>query len=225
MSPEELASLLERKGIVEPSSASDRLVVSREFEDEVDSVRASIADRGAFDDLVTEHVEDEDVVGTLYDLGDREFAATLVATGRRLDGLSGDELARVALVLTEVAADDDPPAEVPEIFVPVGFERLQTALSLVPKAVVYVWLEDCPTCETVRDDFDELYSTPPPDVGWFAVYGPDSSERLYEEYDVVGGPTVLFFVGGEVDARLQGAHPRRTLEAEVQLLRDLDVAG
>lgn len=116
-----------------------------------------------------------------------------------------------------------PPDEgAPEAFVPVSGERLPFHVALHDKAVVYVWRHDCPPCEAVRDDFDDLVdASARPDVGRFAVYGPDSAARLSELYDVAGGPVTLFFHHGVVDARLYGAHPRAVLAAELDTLRAL----
>ncbi len=223
--PSNVASILERDGIIDQSADTAELTVSEAFASEVASVRASLTEQGQSEEIVTDAVDDTEAIQLLNDVEDTEFIATFVVLNRQLQDVPTHVKAQSALALTAITSAQQSPEEIPRIFLPVGFDRLQTALKFVPKAVVYVWLEDCPTCEIVRDDFDELFTTPPPDIGWFAVYGPDCSERLYDTYEVVGGPTVLFFVDGEVDTRLQGAQPRQTLEQEIQYLRDIDIAA
>lgn len=86
---------------------------------------------------------------------------------------------------------------------------------------MYIWLDDCEPCETVHEDLDDIFEQPVDDLALFSVYGPDHAELLAEEYDVSGGPTVLFFHTGTVDARLYGAQHREVLETEIEKHRAL----
>jgi hypothetical protein len=58
-----------------------------------------------------------------------------------------------------------------------------------------------------------------PQLALFAAYGPDAAELLQDRYGVQGGPTTLFVVDGEVDARLQGAHYPEAIEHEFEQLK------
>ncbi|KAB1190447.1 hypothetical protein GJR96_15830 [Haloferax sp. MBLA0076] len=126
--------------------------------------------------------------------------------------------------LEAVARDPAPDSGAPELFLPVHADQLAFYLSSVRKAVVYVWRDDCPPCETVRSDLDTLVTDPIASVGLFAVYGPGDPETLADQYDVRGGPTLLFVVDGKVDIRLQGAQYTDIVEKELSHLADTELA-
>lgn len=120
-----------------------------------------------------------------------------------------------------------PPAHTrgaPPHFLAIPGDLLQGVLNLHRAAVVYVWKQDCPPCEIVRDDLGEIFDSDPDDIALFAVFGPESEDLLKDAYDVVGAPTLLFALNGSVDARLLGAHSREVVAAEVDNLRNLAFA-
>lgn len=126
--------------------------------------------------------------------------------------------------LEAVARDPAPDSGAPELFLPVHADQLGFYLSSVRKAVVYVWRDDCPPCDTVRSDLDTLITEPIESIGLFAVYGPDDPATLAEQYGVHGGPTLLFVIDGSVDIRLQGAQYTDIVEKELSHLKDVDCA-
>lgn len=121
-----------------------------------------------------------------------------------------------ALSIFDSFRDPPPDHGAPKAFLPVSGNRLPLLVSLYEKALVYVWREDCPPCDLVKEDLDELLSTPPTELALFAVYGPDSAENLHDWYDIQAGPATLFFLRGEVDARLYGAYHTEVLETEIE---------
>lgn len=108
----------------------------------------------------------------------------------------------------------------PAAFLAVHGSRLPFLLSLYRRAVVYVWREDCPPCEGMREALEEAFPEPPSDLALLAVFGPDDPELLADEYGVTAGPTTLFAVGGAVDARLVGSHYADVVRQEVEALRN-----
>ncbi|WP_144906065.1 thioredoxin family protein [Halobellus captivus] len=117
---------------------------------------------------------------------------------------------------------DGPPADgAPMAFLPISGTRLPLVANIYEKAVVYVWLDDCDPCETVRRDLDEIFGDVCEDLALFAVYGPAHQELLADQYDVRGGPAVLFFYEGLVDARLYGAQYQDVFETEIEKHRAL----
>jgi thiol-disulfide isomerase/thioredoxin len=118
-----------------------------------------------------------------------------------------------ALLLGSLMNEMEKTAGVPDLFIPVSGEALPPLLTMYDRAIVYVWRHDCDPCDLVREDLEVLCTPSPEDVVLLAVDGPDSAEFLQKEYEVAGGPTVLFVKNGRVDARLLGAHSREALES------------
>jgi thiol-disulfide isomerase/thioredoxin len=134
---------------------------------------------------------------------------------------TAEEVIRWTAVLDQFRADGPPTDGTPEPFLTVSGEKFPSFLELFSPAVVYIWRRDCEPCDVVRADFEAIFEEPPGDIALLSVYGPDNSRMLHEEYDIAGGPTVLFIVDGRVDARLVGAHTRSKLESEIEILRDI----
>jgi len=111
---------------------------------------------------------------------------------------------------------------VPEAFVPVSGERLPFYAALHNTAIVYVWREECPPCDRVREIFDDIFDDPPDDMALLSVYGPDSATKLHEWYDIVGGPATVFFYQGSPEARMYGAYERSTFEKEIERHRNIE---
>lgn len=137
-----------------------------------------------------------------------------------LPDLTTERTYQVFLVLDQlyrgVARSEGAPAS----FAPIRGDQLGFVIDLFPRAIVYIWLEDCPPCDTVREDFDRLFPEQPEDLGLFAVYGPEYEDLLRERYDVVGGPTTLFVEDGRVSTRLHKAPSLDVLENEIGILRE-----
>ncbi len=144
--------------------------------------------------------------------------ADYVILSERTELGHGDKLR--ALSIFDGLLEDAPDEGAPKAFLPVAGDRLPLHVNLYEKAIVYIWREECPPCATLRERFDAIFDAPPADVGLFSVYGPDHARALYEWYDVSGGPAILYFIGGEVDARMYGDYERSTIETEIDKLRD-----
>jgi len=161
----------------------------------------------------------------LLDVSDR--APSTLAEFLALSEIAEEGALTQTDVLTMVSAldsfgEETPPSDgSPEAFLPVSGERIPLLVTIYGKAIVYVWLDDCDPCETVRADLDEIFDDVPDDMALFSVYGPDHASLLAEEYDVNGGPAVLFFRDREIDARLYGAQYQDVLDTEIRKHRDL----
>lgn len=147
------------------------------------------------------------------------IAAEYLALAERTDLSHLDRLQ--ALSLFDMFFDPPPDAGTPGAFAPVSGHRLPFHVALRNKALVYVWRHDCPPCESVCDNFNEIFDEPLEDLALFAVYGPDTAAKLYEWYGVIGGPATLFFHQGEVEARMYGAYNRSVFETEIERHRRL----
>lgn len=184
-------------------------------------IRDEVADAGsaaAVDRLVDEYEATLD--GPLLDVlaDDRDLLVAALGVIERLPDLAVDELVQ-AVQYVDLLQRPLPPIDgVPEPFLPVPGDRLTPYLGLNRVAVVYVWRHDCDPCDVMREEFESMADELSPEMALFAVYGPDSVEHLQDRYGVQGGPTTLFVVDGEVDARLQGAHYPEAIEHEFEQL-------
>lgn len=147
------------------------------------------------------------------------FLAQYLTIRQAAGGLDFETAIRVTLLIDDFDAPTPPTDGSPDHFFSVRGETLPTLLTIFPVAIVYIWREECPECDTVRDDLEAIFSEPPSDISLFSIYGPDCASFLEDEYNVVGGPTTLFVVDGEIDSRLQGAHFKQVLETEIREMR------
>lgn len=168
--------------------------------------------------LVRERVDREVAVDALVELGreDPRTVAELCATAEVTDAAEDDLLALLP-TLRLFRPEAEPTAGVPDAFIPVQGSHVSPLSRVYATSLVYVWLDDCPPCDTVREDLDAIFAEPR-GVMPFAVYGPAHEAVLAEEYDLNAGPALLFLREGRVETRLYGAQPRGAVENELSKL-------
>lgn len=221
------------------TTVDGEVTTSGRFESAVDDYLDEVAglDREGLADLVAGRVDRPGVVDPLAALGaeDPRTVAELCALADFLDPEPGktdgndagptsgdpadlpDGWLSLLPVLRLFRPIEQPMDGVPDSFVPVPATHLPHLTRVYSPALVYVWLDDCDPCETVRADLDSVFEVPR-EVMPFAVYGPDHREFLAEEYEVTAGPVVLFVRDGVVDSRLYGAQGAGSIEAELGVL-------
>lgn len=203
--------------------ADDSVSLSPSFESSVDDYREAIADssREALASLITECVNEERVVEPLVRLGEKDprTVAELRALHDHLSTQSeGNELTLLP-VLRLFRADDIRTDGSPEPFVPVPGDQLPQLATIYSPVLVYVWLDDCPPCDTLKNRLESIFDQPR-GILPFSVYGPDHKEFLAREYDITAGPAILFVKDGTVDARLYGAHGTDVIIDELERLQE-----
>lgn len=133
-------------------------------------------------------------------------------------------ISRVEALLTAVVLNQNKPLRsdgVPEVFIPVRGLDLPRIVGLCQRCLVYAWREECPPCDAVRESFDKLFADESPaDLVTVAVYGPDYAELLERDYDIVGAPTILFTLDGQIDSRLVGETSQEAIAHEIRVLRN-----
>jgi thiol-disulfide isomerase/thioredoxin len=169
--------------------------------------------------LVGDRLEREAVVEPFAELGveDPRYVAELFALRDHLEPSPDEDWLALLPVLWLFRSTGTPTDGVPDPFVPVPATHLPHLTRIYSPAIVYVWLDDCPPCETVKSDLESIFEEPR-ELMPFAVYGPDHREFLAETYGVTAGPALLFMLGGRVDSRLYGAQPERTVRSELSTL-------
>lgn len=216
-----LAELL-TAGIVTEADDGETLRLTTAFEERFEAERRAVSmlgDGRLADTLVG--MLDETVAESLAAAAEEgsDVAATACAVAAFDPDASSDELARIVVTVDQLRRGFAPSDGCPPHFTPVHGDHLGLLLPAAGRSVVFVWRNHCSPCESMRTEFAQLFPDPPEDLNLFAVYGPESAALLQREYDVVGGPTTLFTLGGRVDSRLQGAHHRETIENELAALR------
>lgn len=227
MNPEQIVEQLIGDGILEPNS-DDRLRLGDEFRESVEEIRTATtdADENETDALFEGVVDDPDVRAQLSPLveDDTGILASYLALSERLDELTHLQTLRIALVTDQIDAKPPRLDDAPEWFLPISGEKLETISSMYDRCIVYIWRDDCPACDSVRENFEELFTSgAPDDVMLLSIYGPECPEYLNDEFGVVGGPTTLFMLNGTVDVRIQGTKGQKVLEREIEKIRERTV--
>lgn len=85
------------------------------------------------------------------------------------------------------------------------------------RVVVLVTKADCTPCEEVQSKLTTIVTEEiiPEDVILVEVPGADAQRLLWEEYDVVGAPTLLFYRHGQVEMRLTGNPHLQQLRSDI----------
>lgn len=172
-------------------------------------------------------VDDTSLADIFADIhgGHNDLFVTYRALNDTVEDRSELEYVQLLAILDQLQRPPAPSDGVPESFFAVHGDLLRLLIEVHPAAIVYVWRHECDPCDLVRQDLDELFEHPPDDLALFAVYGPDWAELLAREYDVGGGPTVLFTLNGTVDCRLVGAYDPDVLKREIETHRGIAHQG
>lgn len=216
MDPTTLIDTLIDCGVLHETHASE-IKISSHFATAVNSYEDSIQE-GSGDDTVNFLSNRFDHVPTARLADAVNHDPLFVARLRKIVELS-PEFSFKQAIISSVIIDNisiDPPLDgVPDSFLPLYGHRIPAVVPLFDHAIIYIWLEDCPPCETMYNEFNDLFPEPPADLSLFAVYGPNSKRLLATEFDITAGPVTLFVSGGNIDCRLWGAHYQDTIESEI----------
>jgi hypothetical protein len=177
---------------------------------------------GEIRQLISSRFEHDNVIETLCETAheDLELAATYIELNDRIEVPITMEWIGLYPVFLYRHTRSEPATGIPNSFAPIPVEKMTSISRLFSPMVVYIWRENCDPCDQMRDTFNRIFPEPPADMAVFSVYGPENPTLLREEFDVGGAPTTLFVRETGVDARLTGAHYRRTIEKELSLLRE-----
>lgn len=193
-------------------------VFSASFRDRVDDYETELAlqDGEAIAEYVHEELPELGVpnADSTFDADDAPYLAELLALA---DHLADVETTLQVFPTLDLFGETPPPMDgTPELFVQVTGPRLRTLAKVYERLIVYAWGYECPPCDTVQGDFEELLEDPIEGIPMVSVCGEDCAGLLYEEFELRGAPTVLFVLDGRVDLRLEGAQHRNVLERELE---------
>lgn len=210
-------------GVLVPTT-DEELQLGDAFLDRLETQEAFVHDRDEdeWKTLLSRHCDDAEAVDALVAVSGEcpELVAEYLALTEETQLPHADRL-RVLPSFDSIRPDGPPDDGVPDAFLAVGGSRLPFVVNMFDRSIVYVWKHDCGPCDLVRADFDDVFETSPDDLGLFAVHGPSAARFLYDQYRVDGAPTTLFFLDGDVDARLRAAHSPDVLANEIEKLRTL----
>jgi thiol-disulfide isomerase/thioredoxin len=228
-SPDDPIERLIAHGVFEPA-ADGGLAPASDFRTAVATHRETLAEAAPEDAraAVAALTDDETARTALRAdaVADDGLVARYVALRDRVDDLDPERALALAVVTGQVERGTPRSGGAPDGFLPVGGDDLVDLVALYRRCIVYAWREGCAPCDQTREHFDALFADgPPEDVMCLSVYGPDCPRLLSEEFDVVGAPTTLFTLEGEVDARLVGLPAREAVESEVETLRERSLSS
>lgn len=149
---------------------------------------------------------------------DLAFLDKYVAVAQKAPDLSFEEQLTLVFIIDQFIPPRLPFDGVPESFLPVRGQHLQTAIKLHSQAVVYAWRRECSGCDLMKETLTEVLDRSEQQCSLFAVYGPNCAALLQEQFDIHGAPTTLFCTDGRVDSRLAGAQHAGSVEAELQMI-------
>jgi len=221
MDPNVMVGRLQESGSIEDTGdGTFRLTeefhsIVKEHEDDLQDVDGDVDGVSAAVDLDEQYVEQV--------AGNAALLARWLALEQQGD-FDREDVPKLLVFLTHVEEFGEEITGVPEPFTPVPGDRVAGLVNFHPRAIIYVWREECRPCDIVKEWFEELFPEPPDDIGLYAVYGPDWAETVQEQLDVTVGPTTLFVVDGKVDCRHIGARTKASLEKEIENLRMLSCA-
>lgn len=196
-------------------SAGDTIEIHSEFRETVEQCKNT---------PVTESPLDQETRDALK-RDDNLFLTRFDALREHLSSLSIEDQIRILVSLDRFVSSVQAGGS-PDGFLPIRGDRVRPLTTLVARSVVYVWLDDCDPCEIVKQDLEHLCRDLDPDggIGLFSVYGPEWARVLREQYDVAGGPAILFMLGNTVDVRLYGPNARATVKHELEYLLELNTS-
>jgi len=104
-----------------------------------------------------------------------------------------------ALVLLAKEASNSP-------FTRISGTNIEEFLDFSEECIIFVSKDDCDPCDRVRERISSLVEQDliPEQVMLAEVFGPDYQEVLYDTFDVIGAPTVLFCTEQQIELRLLG---------------------
>jgi len=158
-----------------------------------------------------------DAVGNGDELGDAAHPEDASGTDSETAALSAFVPGAI-LVLEHVMNGYPRTAGTPEGFLSIGGDQLELALACFDRTVLFVWRDDCPTCDSMAAEIEALLDGREPTVPLLSLFGPDATTVLRERYDVFGAPTTLFVRDGEVESRILGSRHKEAIAGELDIL-------
>jgi len=221
MDVSEVLDTLVAAGLIEEDGTTDDLSHTEKWRQLIASEQDRFSEAGTDAYVASLPVDSRHAarLETVADI-DQPFLVRFGAVARETGSEFADILASV--VVLDFVENGLPRSEgSPDAFLPVRGTQLRTAVRLLDRSFVYAWREDCPPCDAMREQLDELFETPPAGVTFLSVYGPDCARLLAEEFDVPGAPVIMSVVDGEVDARMFGPQHGPVIEREIETLQEM----
>lgn len=137
----------------------------------------------------------------------REMLVAHLAVASHVDAdYAAEELARMAMLVADVAPASPIPPEVDEL----DDDGYEAFLAANERAVVTVWKRHCAPCRALKDDLDELLAVLPDAAAVGGVDG-ESVPEFRRTYEVAAAPSILLFRDGELREAYRGRVPTEVL--------------
>lgn len=207
---------LEKSDIIRFSDDGDMTLTSK-FDEAVDEERSRLDNGGVSDSGVEQFFESVDIDPDLS----KEYP-NLFAIAIAIDRLSGRDIGEdiwdLAIAIDQIREEPPKTGGVPNGFLPLRAHRVGMVADLYSHVIAYFWREDCDPCDEVAANLEDINHERLDEATRVAAHGPSAPKKLYEEYDIGGGPTLLFFSGGKVKTRVLGPTTVNQIEHCVDIL-------
>jgi len=129
--------------------------------------------------------------------------------------LSSEEALKSLVIVENMIGGNNKLEGTPDGFIPIDMKFTNLSTQIFDNFLLYAWRLDCPTCEEVKTSLEKI-GFPSESIVGLSVFGPDNPQFLKKEYQIHGGPTILFFKGGEIDVRLVGEVSEHEIKNEIE---------
>lgn len=198
------------------TESDDReLHLTREFRNSRSEFRKSMSelDRKEYKEKVCEYTSDTELSS---DDINREIFGDAIAVHQICEDL--DQMASLhAAIALDRMSSSHPDSGVPEGFIPVSVDEIESLIEDPSLTILYFWRQNCDPCDFVSEQLEFLLNEGivPQDVTVGAVYGPSDPQTLREEYSVKIAPTILLCGNGSIEERLVGVIDENRLRREI----------
>jgi len=214
--PADLYERLTEEGVFEESD-DGRLDFTEAFSATRSECRETVS---ALDDAERAEAVEEFVAESQVDAEnvDDDTLADAMAVYETCDTLDRESSVYVALSFQRSESAQSEP--IPEGFLSLTAEEIDSFMAQYPVSILYFWREDCEPCAAVKDHFETMIEREmiPDEVGLGAVYGPDYARTIQEEYDVGAAPTVLYCTSDGIESRYVGNPGGDALAHELEIV-------
>jgi thiol-disulfide isomerase/thioredoxin len=212
-------STLESADILSVKNSSGNIQLTPDAERQLKQIQADLPDSDSeeLSDQLRSRLQDPTLIQFLSKSTPSITSSGMLISETVPTGLS-EQWIPLILLLNTLSREKPPTTGSPPGFIPIHGDDLQYYIRAYPNAIVYIWKSDCEPCDRMKQQLKAKFDSIPAWVSTFSVYGPDSASVLQRQFDIVGGPTTLFFLNGEVDARLQGAREEEVLDHEITMM-------
>lgn len=145
----------------------------------------------------------------------QEFLKKYNALLEKFPDRSKEYALKSAIVVEIIEYTPNNQSGIPDGFLPIHYVILNEVISSTEAGLIYIWKKNCDPCEAVKKRLSSIHDSTLDSVGRYSVFGPKFSVHLQKDYQIFGGPTILFILNGRIKTRLLGAESLSSIKKEI----------